>query len=170
MIVVCVTHIGVGVLRLCFGQRGVTVGAVVLTEVISSLRVGGDQQLLDVSLSAGKKHCKVQRQVIQSPKEWVKGITTAIQDQIRPPQRNSVPPVLTWKTSSSSRRAPNTVMPLVSISALLLRGRGRVVFFLQSSSRVTFFLETERAMRCHLEHEKHGKGRTKEIKNLNFQI
>lgn len=51
---VCVTHIGVGVLRLCFGQRGVAVGAVVFTEVISSLRVGGDQQLLDVSLSAGK--------------------------------------------------------------------------------------------------------------------
>lgn len=48
------THIGVGVLRLCFGQRGVTVRAVVLTEVIGSLRVGGDQQLLDVSLSAGK--------------------------------------------------------------------------------------------------------------------
>lgn len=46
----CVTHIGVGVLRLCFGQRGVTVRAVVFTEVISSLRVGGDQQLLDVSL------------------------------------------------------------------------------------------------------------------------
>lgn len=46
------THIGVGVLRLCFGQRGVTVGAVMLTEVIGSLGVGGDQQLLDVSLSA----------------------------------------------------------------------------------------------------------------------
>lgn len=46
------THIGVGVLRLCFGQRGVTVGTVVFTEVIGSLRVGGDQQLLDVSLWA----------------------------------------------------------------------------------------------------------------------
>lgn len=46
------THIGVGVLRLCFGKGGVTVGAVVLTEVIGSLGVGGDQQLLDVSLSA----------------------------------------------------------------------------------------------------------------------
>lgn len=51
-----VTHIGVGVLRLCFGQRGVTVGAVVLTEVIGSLRVGGDQQLLDVSLSSEEEH------------------------------------------------------------------------------------------------------------------
>lgn len=50
------THIGVGVLRLSFGQRGVTVRAVVLTEVIGSLRVGGDQQLLDVSLSAAKKY------------------------------------------------------------------------------------------------------------------
>lgn len=59
--------------------------------------------------------------------------------------------VLTWKTSSSSRRAPNTVIPLVSTSALLPRGRGRVIFFLQSSSSVTFFLETEKAMRCHLE-------------------
>lgn len=55
-VVVCATHIGVGVLRLCFGQRGVTVGAVVLTEVIGGLRVGGDQQLLDVPLSAGKKY------------------------------------------------------------------------------------------------------------------
>lgn len=54
--VVCVTHIGVGVLRLCFGKRGVTVRAVVFTEVIRSLRVGGDQQLLDVSLSAEKKY------------------------------------------------------------------------------------------------------------------
>lgn len=59
--------------------------------------------------------------------------------------------VLTWKTSSSSSRAPNTVMPLVSTSALLPRGRGRVIFFLQSSSKVTFFLETEKAMRCHLD-------------------
>lgn len=59
--------------------------------------------------------------------------------------------VLTWKTSSSSRRAPNTVMPLVSTTALLPRGRGRVIFFLQSSSSVTFFFETEIAMRCHLE-------------------
>ena len=59
--------------------------------------------------------------------------------------------ILTWKTSSSSRRAPNTVMPLVSISALLPRGSGRVIFFLQSSSRVTFFFETDKAMRCHLQ-------------------
>lgn len=45
-----VTHVCVGVLSLGFGQRGVTVWAVVFTEVISSLRVGGNQQLLDVSL------------------------------------------------------------------------------------------------------------------------
>lgn len=32
------------------GQRGVTVGAVVFTEVVGSLGVGGDQQLLDVTL------------------------------------------------------------------------------------------------------------------------
>lgn len=48
-------------------------------------------------------------------------------------------------------------MPLVSTSALLLRERGRVIFFLQSSSRVTFFFETERATRCHLEKEKERK-------------
>lgn len=59
--------------------------------------------------------------------------------------------LLTWNTSSSSRRAPNTVMPLVSTTALLPLGRGRVIFFLQSSSSVTFFLETEKAMRCHLQ-------------------
>lgn len=46
----CVTHVCVGVLSLGLGQRGVTVGAVVLTEVVGGLRVGGDQQLLDVSL------------------------------------------------------------------------------------------------------------------------
>lgn len=47
---VSVTHIGVGVLSLGLGQWGVTVRAIVFTEVIGSLRVGGDQQLLDVSL------------------------------------------------------------------------------------------------------------------------
>lgn len=45
-----VTHVCVGVLSLGLGQWGVTVGAVVFTEVIGSLGVGGDQQLLDVSL------------------------------------------------------------------------------------------------------------------------
>lgn len=45
-----VTHVCVGVLSLGFGQRGVAVGAVVFTEVVGGLRVGGDQQLLDVSL------------------------------------------------------------------------------------------------------------------------
>lgn len=45
-----VTHVCVGVLSLGLGQRGVTVRAVVFTEVIGSLGVGGDQQLLDVSL------------------------------------------------------------------------------------------------------------------------
>lgn len=44
------THISVGVLSLGLGQWGVTVGAVVFTEVIGSLGVGGNQQLLDVSL------------------------------------------------------------------------------------------------------------------------
>lgn len=71
---VCVTHIGVGVLRLGFGQRGVTVRAVVFAEIIGSLRVGGNQQLLDVSLSAEKKtplyDVKVQWQVIQCLKGW----------------------------------------------------------------------------------------------------
>lgn len=46
----CVTHVCVGVLSLDLGQRGVTVWAVVFTEVIGGLGVGGDQQLLDVSL------------------------------------------------------------------------------------------------------------------------
>lgn len=45
-----ITHVCVGVLSLGLGQRGVTVGAVVFTEVIGSLGVGGYQQLLDVSL------------------------------------------------------------------------------------------------------------------------
>lgn len=45
-----VTHVCVGVLSLGLGQWGVTVGAVVFTEVIGSLGVGGNQQLLDVSL------------------------------------------------------------------------------------------------------------------------
>lgn len=45
-----VTHVSVGVLSLGLGQWGVTVGAVVFTEVIGSLGVGGNQQLLDVSL------------------------------------------------------------------------------------------------------------------------
>lgn len=44
------THVCVGVLSLHPGQRGVTVGAVMFTEVVGSLGVGGDQQLLDVSL------------------------------------------------------------------------------------------------------------------------
>ena len=46
----CVTHVCVGVLSLGLGDRGVTVRAVVLTVVIGSLGVGGDQQLLDISL------------------------------------------------------------------------------------------------------------------------
>lgn len=50
-----VTHVCVGVLSLGLGQRGVTVWAVVFTEVIGSLGVGGDQQLLDVSLWTKKK-------------------------------------------------------------------------------------------------------------------
>ncbi len=45
-----VTHVCVGVLSLGLGYWGVTVRAVMFTEVIGSLRVGGDQQLLDVSL------------------------------------------------------------------------------------------------------------------------
>lgn len=45
-----VTHVCVGVLSLGLGQWGVTVRAVVFTEVIGSLGVWGDQQLLDVSL------------------------------------------------------------------------------------------------------------------------
>lgn len=45
-----VTHVCVGVLSLGLGQWGVTVRAVVFTEVIGSLGVGGDQQLLNVSL------------------------------------------------------------------------------------------------------------------------
>lgn len=45
-----VTHVCVGVLSLGLGQWGVTVGAVVFTEVIGSLGVGGNQQLLDVAL------------------------------------------------------------------------------------------------------------------------
>lgn len=45
-----VTHVCVGVLSLGLRQWGVTVRAVVFTEVISSLGVGGDQKLLDVSL------------------------------------------------------------------------------------------------------------------------
>lgn len=48
------THVCVGVLGLGLGQRGVTVGAVVLTEVVGGLGVGGDQQLLDVSLWGGR--------------------------------------------------------------------------------------------------------------------
>lgn len=51
-------------------------------------------------------------------------------------------------------------MPLVSTSALLLRGKGRLIFFLQSSISVTFFLDTEMAMRCHLQ----GVRRKKEAK------
>lgn len=53
----------VGVLSLGLGQWGVTVGAVVFTEVIGSLGVGGNQQLLDVSLEnllikqTGSEHC-----------------------------------------------------------------------------------------------------------------
>lgn len=59
---VCViTHICVGVLSLGLGQRGVTVGAVVFTEVIGSLGVGGDQQLLDVSLWKNNEQHKVSR-------------------------------------------------------------------------------------------------------------
>lgn len=50
-----VTHVCVGVLSLGLGQWGVTVRAVVFTEVIGSLGVGGDQQLLDVSLLEDKK-------------------------------------------------------------------------------------------------------------------
>ncbi len=45
-----VTHVCVGVLSLGLGKWGVTVRAVVFTEVIGSLGIGGNQQLLDVSL------------------------------------------------------------------------------------------------------------------------
>lgn len=62
---------------------------------------------------------------------------------------------LTWKTSWSNRREPKTVMPLLSTTGLLLRGRGLVICFLQSNRRVTFFFCTEIAMRCHLQ----GRGR-----------
>lgn len=47
---IVVTHVGVGVLRLGLWQWGVTVWAVMLTEIIGCLRVGSNQQLLDVSL------------------------------------------------------------------------------------------------------------------------
>lgn len=51
----CGTHVGVWVLGLDFGQRGVTVRAVVLAEVKGSLRVGCDQQLLDLTLERRKE-------------------------------------------------------------------------------------------------------------------
>lgn len=44
------THKKVGILSLDPGQGRVTAGAVMLTEVVGSLRVGGNQQLLDVTL------------------------------------------------------------------------------------------------------------------------
>lgn len=138
-----VTHVCVGVLSLGLGQWGVTVRAVVFTEVIGSLGVGGDQQLLDVSLWRREKTDQ------QNTKTNVCLVCPS----------SVMLEVLTWKTSSSSRRAPNTVMPLVSTSALLPRGRGRVIFFLQSSSSVTFFFETEKAMRCHLETRKRNRRR-----------
>lgn len=50
----CGTHIGVWVLGLDFGQRRVAVRAVMLTEVICGLRVGCDQQLLDLTLKKTK--------------------------------------------------------------------------------------------------------------------
>lgn len=53
-----VTHVCVGVLSLGLGQWGVTVWAVVFTEVIGGLGVGSDQQLLDVSLWEKKKRLK----------------------------------------------------------------------------------------------------------------
>jgi len=51
----CGTHVGVWVLGLDFGQRGVTVRAVVLAEVKGGLRVGCDQQLLDLTLERSKE-------------------------------------------------------------------------------------------------------------------
>lgn len=51
----CGTHVAVWVLGLDFGQRGVTVRAVVLAEVISGLRIGCDQQLLDLTLERSKE-------------------------------------------------------------------------------------------------------------------
>ena len=65
-------------------------------------------------------------------------------------RRSSPPHSLTWKTSVSRNLVPNTVMPLVSMEARSLRGRGLVSFLLQSRTRVTVFFSTLMATRCHL--------------------
>lgn len=44
------THKSVGILGLNPGQRRVTAGGVMLTVVVGCLRIGGNQQLLDVTL------------------------------------------------------------------------------------------------------------------------
>lgn len=69
-----VTHVCVGVLSLGLGQRGVTVRAVVFTEVIGSLGVGSDQQLLDVSLWRKKKQMneKLYSCITYSGAKWLK--------------------------------------------------------------------------------------------------
>lgn len=66
---------------------------------------------------------------------------------------------LTWKTSVSRNLVPNTVMPLVSMEARSLLGRGLVSFLLQSRTMVTVFFSTLMATRCHLAkgHRKEGR-------------
>lgn len=61
---------------------------------------------------------------------------------------------LTWKTSESRNLVPNTVMPLVSMEAWSLLGRGLVSFLLQSRTMVTVFFSTLMATRCHLTRER----------------
>lgn len=74
---------------------------------------------------------------------------------------------LTWKASVSRNLVPNTVMPLVSMEAWSLLGRGLVSFLLQSRTMVTVFFSTLMATRCHLARGSERGGENKRVSKNN---